>query len=415
MRRGSVFLSVFALVAVVIFAGSASAQSCEDEQLIFRISGTSNAHAEVWNGNVYSEKICFSDFFENDYGGGNPHNSASGGENKVLRLSSESNAHVEAPNESNYETEVFFGDLKCEVVHIMEDCGDLENNGREGTRIVSLSGVTNAHVKRGSPTSPYNYELCCASASVDPLSNASCGDGIVNRNEDCDCGSDGDCSSSELGGYSCNEIDEDTIGSLGCNAPGESNECRFDTSGCIEEVDVPNICNEFALDSDGFHSLTIGGDEVTPNSCADYNKIESSDVPNEYAGSLNDFRREMCQNCYIFIPEHILGSGLPDSSDNPYCYWDEEDDECFLGYEEVGGQQCLREWISDPGCGEGDVSREVEYSDNCEVGCEDGGCTITLQCPRVIQLPFFGGAQFGFSLVIVGLIYLAQFYLLRKK
>ncbi|MFH1503504.1 MAG: hypothetical protein ABIE36_02515, partial [Candidatus Diapherotrites archaeon] len=58
-----------------------------------------------------------------------------------------------------------------------------------------------------------------------------CGNGIINTGEQCD--------GTNLGGNDCEDIQgTDWTGTLNCYAPGTSNECKFNTDGCI----APSIC-----------------------------------------------------------------------------------------------------------------------------------------------------------------------------
>ncbi len=92
----------------------------------------------------------------------------------------------------------------------------------------TTDGPTTDGAETGSGTGP-----ACGSYSAS--STASCGDGIIGRNEDCDCGA-GPCTPSTLCFAECSDVRPHSLehrgpltgGVLGCNPAS----CRFDTSLC---------------------------------------------------------------------------------------------------------------------------------------------------------------------------------------
>ena len=64
---------------------------------------------------------------------------------------------------------------------------------------------------------------------------AQCGNGVIEGDEDCDCGDDGECTEEEFGGSACEDLKDPLVpgiltgGTLGCNPAS----CRYDTSQCV--------------------------------------------------------------------------------------------------------------------------------------------------------------------------------------
>ena len=112
--RNSLFFAS-AVFLLVISMGFVSSQTCDSDQVIFKIQGVE--HGEVWNGaGGYTDEICYDTIFGDSWGGSNPHDCTSGEENLILRLSSSTNAHGEIPNfigSPTYSTDVCYGNLNC--------------------------------------------------------------------------------------------------------------------------------------------------------------------------------------------------------------------------------------------------------------------------------------------------------------
>lgn len=157
MRRIFYFvLSLLFVLAVFSFG----VYACSPEQVIMRISSSTNAHGEVWNGTGnYTVEICYNEVFGFDYTGVDPHPSTC--INPVLWLSSETNAHAElpvlVPAINNYDVPVCYGNLVCMVKNNKSECDDFG-----GKIIVSLSALTNAHLSSGDNVG-YPKKICCKS------------------------------------------------------------------------------------------------------------------------------------------------------------------------------------------------------------------------------------------------------------
>lgn len=179
--------------------------NCSDNQILFKLSGKTNAHAEIWNQTFYNEKICYDQIFRSAWAG-NAHQCI--GSNTILRLSDITNAHAETPFESTSPQNVCYGNLNCTFIS-SGNCSQLDGGpsagGKKWCNVVSLSGETNAHLSLGYF---YNYAICCKSATADcwcdydgtcePSANETeeycadcvhvCGDGKITGIETCDVG-----------------------------------------------------------------------------------------------------------------------------------------------------------------------------------------------------------------------------------
>lgn len=122
------------------------------DQLILRLSDSTNAHAEVFDGaGNYSVEICYDTIF----GVAGSGDRSCTGSNKVVGLSDLTNAHAEEPSLSNYATDVCYGGLSCTA---------RTGACRSGESLVlSLSSSTNAHL---TSDSSYFQNICC---SIGPL------------------------------------------------------------------------------------------------------------------------------------------------------------------------------------------------------------------------------------------------------
>lgn len=248
--------AVFVTLALSLVSVSA-ANSCSDSsQIIFRLSGDTNAHAEVFNGGGgYSGEICYNQLFSN---APIPGVRTCTGDNIVLKMSSDTNAHAEGPSGSNYNKVICYRDLSCTL---RASClGD-------EVPVVRLSDTTNAHLEMGNENS-YSRILCCTSQSApgegcvpscaqgkicsegDCVSppTSSCGNGLINLGEGCD--------GNNFDGKTCENLMPGSIGSLSCK------NCVIDMTQCKGVADVE--CNdEDDNDGDGLIDLEdpgCGGD-----------------------------------------------------------------------------------------------------------------------------------------------------------
>jgi len=162
-----IFAAIFFLLN---FASSAENVDCEDNQILFRLFSENNSHVSPWNDTDAPIKICYNTIFNKYYTTvKNPHdcNSQTNPNNKVLLISAPKNAHAEDPKAQTpaYENKICYGDLNCKLVDNSK--GEECNNAEGEKEIISMNGLTNAHVSRDPKFYPqvYNYILCCKSST----------------------------------------------------------------------------------------------------------------------------------------------------------------------------------------------------------------------------------------------------------
>jgi len=152
--------SVFVLCLVLIgfgFISSVSAGACSDpNQTILRLYSSTNAHGALWNGS-YSEDVCYNNLFGVNYTLTGPHLC---GNNLVMKLSGAGNAHAEVSGMDVF-PEVFmvcYGDLICE--NYTDSCP----TGKTG--VARLSANANAHISQATsnPGGLYSKVICCNSS-----------------------------------------------------------------------------------------------------------------------------------------------------------------------------------------------------------------------------------------------------------
>ncbi|MFZ2072206.1 MAG: GIY-YIG nuclease family protein [Minisyncoccia bacterium] len=134
------------------------------DTVIFKISGNSNAHAELQSQSNYSKYICCS-------GVSGIGNSCSGTSVAVARLSGITNAHVEENTQSNY------GNNACLSISSGTVSVGYQDNNCTGyqTTVASISGQTNAQV---GDANTYTKKICAsATATVTPPSGGGGGGG----------------------------------------------------------------------------------------------------------------------------------------------------------------------------------------------------------------------------------------------
>ncbi|RMD45772.1 hypothetical protein D6829_01440 [Candidatus Pacearchaeota archaeon] len=132
-----------------------SPTQCDNNDVIIRLSGKTNAHAETWDFNPprYLEKICYSKIFGREIQNG--HN-CDPQRNLVLKLSGKTNAHA-GGSSSGYTTTVCYRGLSCRLVQ--GQCSGSEK------AIVKLSGKDNAHLEIPGGSN-YPFSVCCSTGSV---------------------------------------------------------------------------------------------------------------------------------------------------------------------------------------------------------------------------------------------------------
>ncbi len=394
-------------------------QNCVDSQTIFKISSTTNAHAELWDQVNYQTRVCWS--------ASGTHNCT--GNNLILRLSSPTNAHTQTKDYlgTQYSTDVCFGDLEC-IVSTDSSCSF------GYTEIARLSSETNAHVS--SIQSSYSTLICCKGTGQQSTcdNDGICDQGETNSNcqNDCPivCG-DGTCDSNETytdcpGDCYCgnNHIDsgevcdDTTLGSLAGITCGEvgftSNptqlltQCSSDCQGlntsvcseCINNQEAQDVCTNINNGQVDCTSITANwvGDLTCDSITCDisFNDCTSRTEDNECRRPCNSN-----DDCPAIDPslanewEYRCDTG----KDCCYAYPKDIFDECAsCSYEvtNIGscaeGQQVVTLTSTDPAC------------------CGEQTKQYSLSCAEPQEVPFFT----TFNLILT-LVILISYYYFRKN
>ncbi|MBU0536102.1 MAG: DUF4215 domain-containing protein [Nanoarchaeota archaeon] len=141
---------------------------------LFKVSGFSNAHASLSDQEGYDYQVCCN--VEGDEIG-HGCDEASGGD-IALRLSSPTNAHV-----TGDKTDTRYPETACISANKGRiQCGVSADCGAGGIPIVSVSGLTNAHV---GAINSYNLKLCCGYYNIGEVL---CGNDVIESGEECDDG-----------------------------------------------------------------------------------------------------------------------------------------------------------------------------------------------------------------------------------
>lgn len=385
MRRGVSILFFGAIVFTIFSINFTSAQSCNDDQIIFRAHQQSNAHLALWNRTEYTEKVCFNHFFNGNYNGANPHNS--NGANSVIRLSNFTNAHAQSNSLTTYPFIVNYGNLNCQSTTGSCSAGQCS--------IGFLSNNSNSHYSR-TGGSGWNWRICCSSTGFTCNSaGSSCTNNIIEGNEE--------CSGTNVNGETCQDRGFDG-GTLSCD-----NSCNFVEDDCFDVADLTAFCAESGLNQNNETRVIIEGQNRTAADlrCNMINKITTQDMQQmnpDYTFGLNNFKEEMCNICHDELRFDICGTNEDcEDSGDARCEWD--GDSCELHYTPQGTTDtCITEEISDTGCEGGVVIRTIEFETTC--GTEPPLLTSEdFQCVRVVELPFFGAINFVASLLAVFAIY----------
>ena len=161
------FVFGFLIIRSVYAALSCSVTTdCSSGIVIFRMSGTTNAHDELPNQSNYTQLVCCSGV--TDLG-----NSCSGSYAIALKLSGQTNSHAEQSSQTNYGNNACISvpaGSSVSVGYQTDNC-----DGFQATLAsISGTGITNAHVGNGDA---YSTKIC-ASVTTANIS-VSISDGIV--------------------------------------------------------------------------------------------------------------------------------------------------------------------------------------------------------------------------------------------
>ncbi len=139
-----IFTSLFVLAEVSLTT------SCEDNNIILRLSGDSDAHASRWNYAGYKNYICSSENLS-----GEVHSCT--GNNLVLKLSDAIDGHASSSElENEYPVSVCYSDFNC--VSRSSGCESDENC------IVKLSSIKDSHIYSCN-SQKVALSVCCKSAT----------------------------------------------------------------------------------------------------------------------------------------------------------------------------------------------------------------------------------------------------------
>lgn len=231
-ERFVLFISIFAVILLsgigVVSADSCSVMSrdsCDADKIIIGISAMENAHIQVWHhaAPIYDYALCC------DFAGTRDCIDSGPGKNHVLGIADWTNAHASSPN-TGYGGHVCYGDLAC-------DTSSTSCPTDYPLEVLSLTALENAHVGE---FSKHAIKLCCKRGGP----TQTCGDGTIEGTEQCEPGPPLD-----LNGKTCADVGF-LSGTLGCFAQGETNECQFDTSGCVSRVNSVYWANSAGTEID---------------------------------------------------------------------------------------------------------------------------------------------------------------------
>jgi hypothetical protein len=309
MKR--LILISFVLMVVLVGVSGVNALVCGlpdaqgQDQLIMRLSGSTNAHGEVWDGlGNYPIEICYNDpdIFNTDYVPGvgvNPH--ACTGNNAVVGLSGSTNAHGEQHELNNYPIEVCFGDLACAYA-----AGACPPGKVEVLQHGSSVGGTNFHLAERS--SGYPIKVCCGSSFTGGGTTDGDGDGILD---------DGD----------------------GSGTPGDNPCTGGETANCDDNCPItPNPLQEDD-ESDGVGNVCDNCRVVVNSGQEDNNGVSDGDCP-----------------AFPFTSDPLCGDACEIPSCTDECPSDEELECSGDGIRSCGdfdADSCL-EWSSVTSCGAGE-------------------------------------------------------------
>jgi hypothetical protein len=131
------------------------AASCPSGTIIYRMSGTDNAHGELAGQSNYTNLVCCS-------GVAGLTNSCSGTYATLLKLSATTNAHGEESSQSNYTENVCIAAPSGGSVSVgyqSSNCSGYD------TTIGSIQSTTNAHLGDGAA---YTQKICATAAGAPP-------------------------------------------------------------------------------------------------------------------------------------------------------------------------------------------------------------------------------------------------------
>ena len=369
--------------------------ACDDSQRIMRISSTTNAHGEIYNGvENYGTEICYDELFGIDYNAVDPHVCTAN--NRVIRLSSNTNGHGEGPEVGIYSVDVCYGNLVCAM---RSDCESDE------VEVLSLSSSTNAHL---GIAGEYTNKICCESSfgmvhtgiCVEEEGGTIWSDGGV----DCDPFNAHNSEYCRWGGWSGNPNVCCPFG-YGCVIPESGNpDCTTGIEdGCGCQLN-PDWCNE-VLSCSGYRTQ----DECIMNDC-DVIASELND-PENHCNEVGELYNISCNtscswngtNCGFNSYRNNFDPGVVVVNPEYQCSSSTQLGECISSRREIIIKKVLTEIISDT------VIDPDTLDESFQTWCPKL-TSRQYACGFEVELGFFGFWNFVSSL---GLIF--GVYFVKKK
>jgi len=402
MKKRDVIGFLFLVLISLNFVWAGSCGEINDNQLIMRLSGNTNAHGEwVGSGGNYQTEICYNN---PDFGWGNFDVTVlDGGDvrtcrvrddsttNQIVRLSSATNAHGERFDIANpLYPPVCYGDLVCEIAGPGEDC----NYAEDYKLILSLSSATNAHLEKGQTN--YQYKVCCKNGQQIGDENGHCSaDGeswIDDQNPEISWATSGESWS----GWACNNPP------FPCCPVGE--ECT--TTGCELIVETHETCWDYETEAEcnadadnaAQNHFSVDNDNLCGQGVVDYGDLtcEDTNCVCEWGDIYGDGNDE-CGFVYESSCSNVAGP-----IDCPYkCSSSiSNTGECIGGQMEV----VINSVITNP-----DTGNIVPLPQECSVIPSLANCvggTETYVCGFGVELSFFGMWNLGLGfLIIIGIYF----------
>ena len=241
-----VMLLILILYSSIIYAETYQIKpstECTPERTLLKISNSkgesTNAHGEVYNGaGNYPNAVCYMPqaFPQSE----TIHTCTANNANLLLKLSSTTNAHAEVKTGTLYTTNVCYRNLQC--TSVKGNC-DATTNGECAVR---LSSETNAHISSCSDTN-YPISVCCKSSTTTPAEtscnvDSDCQAGYACSQEKCKrtCSTRMDCG--PLGQYLCRDGFCDTLRASDKPACLTNDQCE-DWQICSSRTCAAKTCN----------------------------------------------------------------------------------------------------------------------------------------------------------------------------
>jgi len=151
-----VFVIAFVIFSISFISSTTCdvrlASSCDAVNTVMKLSSQTNAHGASYNGagNYQYALCCVGMRYYTATDNSSMHTCDSKNNNLVLKLSSSTNAHAQTATSTGYSTNICFGKFQCKA---LSSC-----NSEYSIQVASLSATTNAHIGQ---FSAYATKICC--------------------------------------------------------------------------------------------------------------------------------------------------------------------------------------------------------------------------------------------------------------